>query len=312
MDIDVFAPQEQDTVFRVLRTALSPRLPLNPRERSFLGAYARITGYRIDPPGPLLISASEVRGIFGMRQRKRLVQLAILAALLARPVRISAVRFVRELSEHLETPEPAIETLEALHEERHGRVRFLVMKRMMKLILREAARAEGPMGSLRFIAALFLGITVNKDKRWKYKRLGLLPEGTLGREFWRHLTEREFAFPGEPGGIPDAAAYHDVGHVLAGHDTTPMGEIQQASFQAGNRRQDGFAFLQFAILQFHHGLRQTPIAPPETGFFDPERVLRAIHRGAKCNVDITHQWDFWPLMALPIAEARARCGLAGA
>jgi hypothetical protein len=308
MDIDVFRPDELDTVFRVLRTALSPRLPLNPREKAFLGTYARIVGHRIDPPGPRPIELVDVR-IADVHSRKRLVQLAVLAAHLSSPVRPSSVAFVRKLSQHLDVTESAVEVLEALRDERYGRVRFLVMRRMMGIVLREAIRTEGALGSLRFLGALFLKITVNKDKVWKYKRLGLLPEGTLGREFWKHLTERGFSFPGEPAGIPDAAAYHDVGHVLAGNDTTPLGEIQQASFQAGNRREDGFAFAQFAILQFHHGVRQTPIAPPETGNFDAEKVLWAIHRGAKCNVDITHQWDFWPLMSLPIDEARARCGL---
>jgi len=33
-------------------------------------------------------------------------------------------------------------------------------------------------------------------------------------------------------------------------------------------------------------------------------VLWAIHRGARVNVDLTHQWNFWPLMDLPIATAR--------
>jgi hypothetical protein len=38
-------------------------------------------------------------------------------------------------------------------------------------------------------------------------------------------------------------------------------------------------------------------------------VLWALQRGARCHVDMTHRWDFWPLMGLPIAEARRRCGL---
>jgi hypothetical protein len=97
--------------------------------------------------------------------------------------------------------------------------------------------------------------------------------------------------------------------VLAGHDTTPLGEIQQGSFQGGNRREDGFFFIQFVILQFHHGIKVTPAAPPATGHFDPEKVLWAIHRGAKCTVDITHQWNYWPLMPLTLQEARAKCGL---
>jgi hypothetical protein len=118
-----------------------------------------------------------------------------------------------------------------------------------------------------------------------------------------------FGFPGEPGGIADSVAYHDIGHVLAEHDTTPLGEIQQGSFQGGNRRADGFFFIQFAILQFHHGIKITPVAPPQVGNFDPEKVLWAIHRGATCNVDITHQWNYWPLMSLTLPEARARIAL---
>jgi ubiquinone biosynthesis protein Coq4 len=165
------------------------------------------------------------------------------------------------------------------------------------------------MGLIRFLGALFFKTSVNKDKVWNYKRLGLLPEGTLGREYWKHLTEVGFGFPGEPGGIADSVAYHDIGHVLAEHDTTPLGEIQQGSFQGGNRREDGFFFIQFVILQFHHGIKITPVAPPQIGNFDPQKVLWAIHRGAKCNVDITHQWNFWPLMSLPLEQARAEVAL---
>jgi hypothetical protein len=92
-------------------------------------------------------------------------------------------------------------------------------------------------------------------------------------------------------------------------DTTPLGEIQQGSFQGGNRREDGFFFVQFVILHFHHGIQITPVAKAETGTFDPRKVLWAIHRGAKCPVDMTHQWNFWPLMTLTLDEARAKCGL---
>jgi hypothetical protein len=53
----------------------------------------------------------------------------------------------------------------------------------------------------------------------------------------------------------------------------------------------------------------TPVAPPQVGNFDPEKVLWAIHGSAKCNVDITHQWNFWPLMSLKLEEARAKIQL---
>ena len=120
---------------------------------------------------------------------------------------------------------------------------------------------------------------------------------------------RRFGFPGERGGIPESIAYHDVGHVLTGYGTDPEGEIQQGAFQAGNRRQDGFVFLQFVLLHFHQGVKVTPVADASTGLFDPARVLGAVHRGARCTVDITHQWDYWRFMMLPLADARQAIGL---
>ena len=64
------------------------------------------------------------------------------------------------------------------------------MRRGIRGILKEAYRSEGSLGVVRFLSAVFLRRRVNKDKTWNYKRLGLLPEGTLGREYWKHLTAR--------------------------------------------------------------------------------------------------------------------------
>jgi ubiquinone biosynthesis protein Coq4 len=176
-------------------------------------------------------------------------------------------------------------------------------------LLKEASVAEGIPGVARFIAGMLLRARVNKDRLWSFKRLGLLPACTLGREYWAHMTRLGFGMPGEPGGIPESVAYHDVSHVLTGNDTSPAGEILQGCFQGGNRREDGFFFIQFAILQFHHGIRLTPVARGEVGYFHPEKVLWAIHRGASCPVDMIHQWNYWPLMPLALREARERCGL---
>ena len=97
-------------------------------------------------------------------------------------------------------------------------------------------------------------------------------------------------------GIADSVAYHDIAHVLTGNDTSTLGEIQRGSFQGGNRREDGFFFVQFVLLQFHQGIHITPPVAPNPGHFEPDKVLWAIHRGARCNVDMTHQWNFWPLI----------------
>ena len=308
MDIDVFPARELPTVFRVLRTALDRNIPLGLDERAFLATYARITGFDLPHGDPAPIRAQEVF-IEGAHARKRLIQLSALAVLLSNPVRPQSFAFLKERSAHLGSHDSVIDVIAAMLAGKKLKVRLLAMRRAFRVMLKEAYLKEGLKGVLRFWAAMALKAPVNREKLWKYKRLGLLPEGTLGREYWKHMTEVGFGFPGDFAGIPDSVAYHDVGHVLAGNSITPLGEIQQGSFQGGNRREDGFFFIQFVILQFHHGMKITPATGPQTGHFDPEKVLWAIHRGAKMNVDITHQWDFWPLMALPIEEARAKCGL---
>jgi hypothetical protein len=308
MDIDVFSPEQLPTVLRTLRTALRPEGALDPRERLFLDTYARICGVERGRDDPLPIGAEEV-SIDAAHQRKRLVQLSAVAVLHAQPVRPSALHFLRMLARQLATHDSVIDVIGAVAKGRHLKARLLSMRRGMRVMLKEAWRAEGPMGPLRLLAALALRVAVNKDKLWRYKRLGLLPEGTLGRAYWRHMTEVGFAFPGEPAGIADTVAYHDVLHVLADNETTPHGEIQQGAFQAGNRREDGFFFLQMVLLQFHQGVQVTPATGGFTGHFNPDLVLWAIHRGAMCNVDMTHQWDFWPLMGLKMEEARERVGL---
>ena len=308
MDIDVFSKKDLPTVFRALRTALRPEGLLESRERLFLETYARINLLAFAGPDPLPVMPQGVH-IEDPHQRKRLVQPCAIAALLSAPVNAASVVFVKELAQHFGTHDPVLDILSALEKKRFLKVKLLARRRAFKALAKEAYQAEGFVGVLRFFGALFFGTTVNKEKLWNYKRLGLLPEGTLGREYWKHLTEVGFGFPGEPGGIADTVAYHDIAHLLAEHDTTPLGEIQQGSFQGGNRREDGFFFVQFVILHFHHGIQVTPVAPAETGNFDPQKVLWAIHRGAKCKVDMTHQWNFWPLMSLTLEEARAKCGL---
>jgi hypothetical protein len=224
MDIDVFPQRELDTVFRVLRTVLAPREVLEPRERLFLDTYAKITGYSLPQEYPQLIDPVDVR-IEGAHQRKRLVQLAAMAVLLKTPVKACGVSYLKLLARQLKTHDPVIDVVEALQKGQRFKVQMLARRRAFKAMLKEAYASEGVMGIARFLGAMFLKFSVNRDKHWGYKRLGLLPEGTLGREYWKHLTELGFGFPGEPGGIPDSVAYHDIAHVLTEHDTTPLGEI---------------------------------------------------------------------------------------
>ncbi|TMA16668.1 MAG: hypothetical protein E6J84_08465 [Deltaproteobacteria bacterium] len=84
MDIDVFSADELDGVFRVLRTALNPSGPLQPGERKLLETYSRITAYSLAGTDPFSIRPEEAR-VDGAHRRKRLVQLASIAALFSSP-----------------------------------------------------------------------------------------------------------------------------------------------------------------------------------------------------------------------------------
>ena len=64
------------------------------------------------------------------------------------------------------------------------------------------------------------------------------------------------------------------------------------------------------LLQFHLGVRMTPIAQATTGAFDPDKVLRALRRGSAMNIDLTDgNWDFWAVMSEPIEEIRRSYGV---
>jgi hypothetical protein len=117
--------------------------------------------------------------------------------------------------------------------------------------------------------------------------------------------------PGERGGIPERAIHHDVGHVLAGYGTDSLGEILQAAFQAGYMRKDGFGFLLLGIIHWHMGIQITPVSEGVTGFFDVDKVMTALARGAACQLDLSdpEQFDFWAFAGKPVEQVRAELGV---
>jgi hypothetical protein len=214
---------------------------------------------------------------------------------------------VKKLARALEVDESSLKVLEDIAANHRLLTRFDVMRRIMGKVGSQAYQQEGLAGIRKMLAPA----TGEEDAEvaWKYKSLGLLPEGTLGRAFWEHSTRNRFGFPGEKGGIPERMVYHDFGHVLAGYDTRPEGEIQQGAFQAGFTRQDGFVFLMFAIIQFHLGVKVTPVAEGHKGLFDVANVLRAAQRGSACKVDLSERWDAFAVTGMPLEQVRAEYGI---
>jgi hypothetical protein len=145
----------------------------------------------------------------------------------------------------------------------------------------------------------------------RYIALSDLPADTLGHAFFRHYRDNGFALPGEWNGFPESAIYHDFTHVLSGYGTTVEGETMVGGFTAGYRKVNPFYVMLIPILSFSTGVNVTPSNQPHitatlghpgtaAGF------IQAIERGARVNTDLSANWDFWPLVELPLAKARAR------
>lgn len=172
-------------------------------------------------------------------------------------------------------------------------------------------------GGLRGVAAGLLGLRgLHEDPALaaRFIAFGQLPANTLGRRFFEHCRENGFAFPGERHGFPLAGVYHDFAHVLGGYRGTPAEEMLVGGMTAGFRRMNPFYVLLFVQFTFGAGMNMTPVPQPsmtgvlaEPGLAD--RFLRSIERGGAMNTDLADNWDFWPLVALPIEEVRQRLAL---
>jgi hypothetical protein len=149
----------------------------------------------------------------------------------------------------------------------------------------------------------------------RFRALGDLPLGTLGREFHDHCRESQIPFSGEKGGFPIGAVYHDFSHVISGCDTSPEGEIKNAAFQAGfcGGDEDFFTTL-FANLIHTAGINLTPFEMPvELGRIGNGTLaldwLKELERGSAMTVDLGDHWNFWDFVELPIDVVREKLGV---
>lgn len=310
MDVAIFSTQELPFVLRSLTNVAANPAALTPREQQFLQVMEALHQSRntlIASPSTHLAHIAQV--IRQPHHRKRLLQMAIVIAMVDGQTTLAQQQALRDLARAIAIKEAGLRVLQEAARGQRRLARFNLFRRMMKKLIVPAFRDEGMAGVKKIIASLFFKQGNDPAVARRYHQLGQLPVGTLGYAFWQHYTQNHFPFPGEPGGIPERLVFHDLGHLLAGYDTDPAGEIQQGAFQAGFIRQDGFAFLLFVILQFHWDIKITPIAASAQGYFDIPRVLHALQRGSACKVDLSDHWDFWEVVAQPLEVVRERYGI---
>lgn len=177
-------------------------------------------------------------------------------------------------------------------------------------MLVDQVRRFGVGGLVKGVAGL-TGLMESPEIASRYQAWEKLPDDSLGHAVWRHYRGNGFGLPGEKGGFPEAGIYHDFSHVLGGYGTAPAGEILVGAFTAGYRRNNPTFLILFVQLSFGAGINVTPLDQPDVhstlalpGL--AERMFEALDRGAGLKTDLSAGWDPWPLVALPLDEARAR------
>lgn len=289
---------------------------LRPGARRLLDAAQRLLlGTRLDLDALAPVSPEELAGelVAPVELRRQLVHGMCVLTLADGPPDPRATALVARFARAVGIDEPAVRTLQRFAEGHRvlGALDWLRRSHFRAMIGEEVER--GVVGAAKALLGL-RGFVEDPAVAAPYLGLGDLPAGTLGRALFDHYRGHGFALPGERGGFPEAGVYHDVAHVLGGYDTDPLGELQVGGFIAGFRARDPFYVAMLPLLVFVAGIDVTPLDHDAAAplFARPgvaEAYLDAIDRGGRVRVDLSDHWDFWPLVRLPLDEARARLGV---
>jgi hypothetical protein len=302
MDIAIFEPERLPLVLGALRQVALANDRFTPEEVALIEGLSQLHGQHIRADELRHVSLERLAlAVTDPHQRKRVVQLAIIMSLVEGQPDKSCSQPVLELAKALGVSEPGVQVLDEVSRSRAMLARFDMVRRVQRFVVHSSGRSFASVA-----LPTLLGLGQDPALAARYYALADYAQGSLGRALFQHFYEHDFAMPGEKGGLPELMLFHDVGHVVSGYGVDPHGEIQQAAFQAGFARNDGFTFLLFGILQFHLGLRITPVAKGQLGHFNVPEVLQALARGAACKVDFSDRFDFFRHAAEPLEELRSR------
>ena len=246
----------------------------------------------------------------------QLVRLMLVVSLADGPPSAEQVTMIQKTARKLGVHEPAVAVMRLLAEHRMVRFRIGFMRRShLRNYFANTYRLCGGAGAVAKGILVFRGILKDVALTERYRALGELPADTLGRQFHDHCVDAPIPFPGEKGGFPEGAVYHDFTHVLSGYDTSPEGEMKAAAFQAGYTRGDWdfFTWL-FALVIHTAGVNLAPFPMPRLPgrIGQPNLALEVLHalaRGAAISEDLGDGWDFWDLVEQPIDSVRQQLGI---
>ena len=264
------------------------------------------------------ISPAELApGVADPAQALQLIRLMVVVAMADGPPSTDQVSLISGFCAALRVDEPAVKVIGHLAKGRLLRFRLAFLRRShVRHYFRNHYQMSG--GILPVIQAIlhFRGlIKDDSEKASRFRALKHLPEDTLGHQFFHHCVDADIPFPGEKGGFPEGAIYHDVTHLLSGYDTSAEGELRNAAFQAGYTKYDHDFFTWLMAIVLHAArVNVTPFPMPNIpgllghGSLAME-MLRELERGNSVKLDLGDRWDFWEHAELPIEVVRERLGI---
>ncbi len=247
---------------------------------------------------------------------RQLIQQMIIVGLADGPPSKAQSELVSDIATALKVHEPAVKVIADLMQGNRIRFRlgFYRHSHLLEYFGTQFRTQGGVVGVIKGILG-FRGFVENRELADKFHALANLPKDTLGHQFFQHCKNNGLSFPGEKGGFPVGAVWHDFGHVLGAYDTSPEGEIMAASFQAGYRRnENAFFTMLFALLIHTSGINMAPFDMPvlkgRIGNGNlAVKMFNAWLKGVATTVDIGADWDFWPYVNQPIDQVRKQLGV---
>lgn len=241
--------------------------------------------------------------------RTRIVQMALLVALVLHPIPAAVGDQLRRLADELGVHDDVIGIAEAYASgaldlaaadfQRNG---YLAAVDPARVRAMHAAALEAPWAFVDDDPAL-AGL---------WASLADLPVGTLGRGVADFYRDRGFVYPGRPGSAPPALAQHDWVHVLAGYGTTLEGELEVFGFMArANDDPRAFSLLAMVVSLFETGslVRGAGLFEADPGHLSTTgaapRLADAMRRGAlmRGSTDFL-AYDWFEVADRPVAVLR--------
>ena len=252
---------------------------------------------------PATTAAALGAAVPGAPERDHVVQFLVVMALVDGTVDPAKIRVVDAFAQALGVREDSVRQLAELGRGHLAWVRADVARQNLRSVTGDDIREPIDVWVVPYRNAPDPALAA------RYRALGTLHEGTLGRAFFEFYRDNGFAFAGEPAGLNQRfATPHDSTHILSGYDTTPQGELLVSTFTAGMHPKEPMSgHILPVILSWHLGLEMTKLAGEVKGQLDPVKFWSAWERGGEVAVDVFDDgWSFWDATRAPLAALRER------